>query len=93
MLPASSSVQTSVQTGGSLWGMERLPLYDAAVRTNHDLVNAAVECKFSLVGTICEKHDTTLNIVVSQGWPQTVCRVFNLSTELFLRLNVFFSVN
>ena len=52
MLPASSSVQTSVQTGGSLWGMERLPLYDAAVRTNHDLVNAAVECKFWLLSQI-----------------------------------------
>ena len=67
MLPASSSVQTSVQTGGSLWGMERLPLYDAAVRTNHDLVNAAVECKSFIDGNLSEKHDTMLNIVVSQG--------------------------
>ena len=57
MLPASSSVQTSVQTGGSLWGMERLPLYDAAVRTNHDLVNAAVECKSFIGGNLCEMLD------------------------------------
>lgn len=41
MLPS-----TSVQTGGSLWGMERLPLYDAAVRTNHDLVQAAADCEY-----------------------------------------------
>ena len=40
----------------------------------------------SLGSNLSEKHDTMLNIVVSQGWPQAVCGAFDLSTKLFLDL-------
>jgi len=40
-LPSMQQSDITCQTGNSLWGIDKLPLFDASVRTNEELVTAA----------------------------------------------------
>lgn len=58
MLPVIHQTTMSCQTSDSLWGLSKIPLFDASVSTNSELVAAAAE------DMVNDESDEEMDLVV-----------------------------